>query len=87
MDSAPEIARHWSFSLRALCGCTSLSEYVHNGFKVGPNYKEPPAPVAKNWIDIDDKRVSSESDDHTHWWKNFNDPGLDDLIATRIAKT
>ena len=39
-----------------LTGCTSLSEYVHNGFKVGPNYKEPPASVAKKWIDADDKR-------------------------------
>ena len=28
------------------CGCTSLSEFVHNGFKVGPNYQRPPAPLA-----------------------------------------
>ena len=64
-----------------LCGCTSLTDYVHNGFKVGPNYKEPPAPVAKKWIDADDKRLSSASDDHAHWWTNFNDPALDDLIC------
>ena len=26
-------------------GCTTgLAEYVHNGFKVGPNYRRPPAP-------------------------------------------
>ena len=29
-----------------LSGCTSLSDYVHNGFKVGPNYCKPNAPVA-----------------------------------------
>jgi hypothetical protein len=23
----------------SLCGCTPFSEYLHNGFKVGPNYK------------------------------------------------
>ena len=30
----------------SLAGCTSLSDYVHNGFKVGPNYCPTPAPVA-----------------------------------------
>jgi NodT family efflux transporter outer membrane factor (OMF) lipoprotein len=65
----------------SLCGCTSISEYVHNGFKVGPNYKEPPAPVAQKWIDADDKRFSSALDDHEQWWQNFNDPTLDKLIC------
>src|SRR5258708_899525 len=46
-----------------LCGCTPLKEYVHNGFKVGPNYSPPPAPVAQNWIDSADPRVRNESDD------------------------
>ncbi len=50
------------------CGCTSLREYVQNGFKVGPNYQKPPAPVAKDWIDADDKRVRSQSDDLSKWW-------------------
>jgi NodT family efflux transporter outer membrane factor (OMF) lipoprotein len=54
-----------------LCGCTPLTEYVHNGFKVGPNYQKPPAPVAKNWIDAADKRVRTESDDLSKWWKVF----------------
>ena len=26
-------------------GCTTLSEWYHNGFKVGPNYEAPPAPL------------------------------------------
>jgi NodT family efflux transporter outer membrane factor (OMF) lipoprotein len=65
-----------------LSGCTSLSEYVHNGFKVGPNYKRPPAPVAEHWIDADDKRVRSEEADYSHWWTVLNDPTLDDLVQT-----
>jgi NodT family efflux transporter outer membrane factor (OMF) lipoprotein len=65
----------------AICGCTSLEEYVHNGFKVGPNYKEPPAPVAKQWIDANDQRVRSTTDDLSKWWKVFNDPILDALIC------
>jgi NodT family efflux transporter outer membrane factor (OMF) lipoprotein len=63
-------------------GCTSLHEYVHNGFKVGPNYKKPPAPVAPEWIDAADVRVRKESDDLSQWWKVFNDPALDSLICT-----
>ena len=62
-------------------GCTSWREYVHNGFKVGPNYGKPPAPVAKGWIDADDQRVRTASDDLSKWWTVFNDPVLDSLIC------
>jgi NodT family efflux transporter outer membrane factor (OMF) lipoprotein len=64
-----------------LCGCTPITEYITNGFKVGPNYKKPPAPVAQNWIEAGDKRVRSQSDDLSKWWKVFNDPVLDQLIC------
>ena len=63
------------------CGCTSLTEYVHNGFKVGPNYRTPDAAVANTWIDASDKRVRTNSDDLSKWWTVFNDPVLNDLIC------
>jgi NodT family efflux transporter outer membrane factor (OMF) lipoprotein len=63
------------------CGCTGLREYVHNGFKVGPNYERPPAPVAPTWIDAGDKRVRTETDDLSKWWTVFKDPVLDSLIC------
>ena len=63
------------------CGCTSVSEYIHNGFKVGPNYQRPPAPVAKDWIDAADVRVRKQSDDLSRWWTVFNDPVLDSLVC------
>ena len=66
----------------ALCGCTPFTEYVHNGFKVGPNYAEPPVPVAPSWIDASDKRVRSTSDDLSKWWTVFNDPVLDELVCS-----
>jgi NodT family efflux transporter outer membrane factor (OMF) lipoprotein len=62
-------------------GCTSWKEYVHNGFKVGPNYGKPPAPVATDWIDADDQRVRTAEDDLSKWWTVFNDPVLDSLIC------
>jgi NodT family efflux transporter outer membrane factor (OMF) lipoprotein len=63
-------------------GCTTLSEYIHNGFKVGPNYGRPPAPVAKDWIDAADVRVRKEEDDLSKWWTVFHDSVLDSLICS-----
>src|SRR3984957_7628014 len=65
----------------SLGGCTSPCEYVNNGFKVGPNYQKPPAPIAKSWIDAADVRVRTESDDLSRWWTVFNDRILNALIC------
>ena len=66
----------------SLCGCTSLTDYVHNGFKVGPNYCKPAAPVAKTWIDANDARVKPDEVDLSRWWTVFNDPALNSLVCT-----
>jgi len=65
-----------------LSGCTSLKDYIHNGFKVGPNYGRPPAPVAPDWIDAADARVRKDPDDLSRWWTVFNDPVLDSLVCS-----
>ena len=64
-----------------LGGCTPLKEYIHNGFKVGPNYSTPPAAVSEQWIDTSDKRVRTDEDDLSKWWKVFKDPVLDAIIC------
>lgn len=61
-------------------GCTSLPEYVHNGFKVGPEYCGAKAEVAPQWIDAADARVRSTPADLSHWWTVFNDPALNELV-------
>lgn len=61
-------------------GCTSLNEWVHNDFRVGPNYSRPPAPVAENWIDYKDPRVKSQEAVPDEWWHVFHDPVLDGLV-------
>src|SRR5713101_6797469 len=63
-------------------GCTSLSEYLQNGLKVGPNYGRPPSPVARDWCGAADKRVRSDSDDLSAWYTVFKDPVLDSLICS-----
>ena len=46
----------------------------------GAELLHPPAAVAKHWIDPDDPRVKTNSEDLTQWWKVFNDPVLNRII-------
>jgi NodT family efflux transporter outer membrane factor (OMF) lipoprotein len=70
------------FALVGSAGCTPWSEYLHNGFKVGPNYLKPAAPVAQTWIDAEDERVRTDSADDAQWWTAFNDPILEQLVQS-----
>src|SRR5262245_27463213 len=61
------------------CGCVaSLRDWIGNGFKVGPDYCKPPAPVADDWIKNDDQEV--ENRHILNWWTVFEDPKLNELI-------
>lgn len=65
-----------------LAGCTSPREYFRNGFKVGPSYGPPAAPLPKHWIDANDARLRQFScADVSRWWGVFNDPLLNQLIV------
>lgn len=63
-------------------GCTSWDKYIRNGFKVGPNYCRPAAPVAEQWIETDNPLVDTASAVDPCWWRSFHDPVLDSLIDT-----
>lgn len=63
-------------------GCTGWREYFANGFKVGPNYCRPAAPVADQWIDAEDAVLNTGSIDEGAWWQTFQDPVLDSLVAS-----
>jgi NodT family efflux transporter outer membrane factor (OMF) lipoprotein len=67
-------------------GCTPLEGFIHNGFKVGPNYQRPPAPLAPAWIDAKNPRVKSVPADSGAWWAAFGDPVLNDLVRTAYAQ-
>ncbi len=67
--------------LALFTGCTSWREYVANGFKVGPNYCPPAAPVADQWIDAGDPALDTARIHDPAWWRTFDDPVLDSLIA------
>jgi hypothetical protein len=60
------------------CVATGPAEWIRNGFKVGPNYCKPPAPVAAEWIQARDADVQQR---HIQdWWTVFQDAKLNSLI-------
>lgn len=63
------------------CGMTGPLDWVKNGFKVGPNYSKPPAPVAEEWVEAKDPRTQGVPPRDGEWWTVFDDPALNDLIG------
>ncbi len=63
------------------CGC-GLTQWSHNGFKVGPDYCPPSVAVADNWIDRDDPRVIPAPLNCPDWWSVFQDPVLNGLVES-----
>ncbi|MCH2178582.1 MAG: efflux transporter outer membrane subunit [Mariniblastus sp.] len=73
----------WTFMGSVLLtgtGCHSLQQWYDNGFKVGPNYRRPPAAVSDVWLEASDPKVSLDDSDFANWWSVFDDPVLDGLI-------
>src|SRR5262249_28662060 len=64
------------------CITTGPLEWARNGFKVGPDYGRPPAPVAEDWIQANDPNVLSGHLQYGDWWNVFQDPTLSALIDT-----
>jgi NodT family efflux transporter outer membrane factor (OMF) lipoprotein len=74
-------------ALSVFSGCCTvpggrLTDWWHQGCKVGPDYARPPAPVASAWIDYANPQVKSGSPPCGAWWSVFHDPTLDTLIQT-----
>ena len=82
--------RHWRWPaltvllvavfFNAGCILTTPGQWIRNGFKVGPDYGKPTAPVAEDWIQADDSSVQRQH--MQEWWRVFGDPTLDSLIVT-----
>ncbi len=71
-----------SILICGLSACTSPREYFRNGFKVGPSYGPPAAPLPHHWIDANDTKLHQQAcADVSRWWGVFNDPLLNQLIA------
>lgn len=89
---------HSSYRLALVAGFsflmaqTALSQekcnYVRNGFKVGPNYARPVAPVAPDWIYSGNEQVKVETwkQRDVLWWMALNDPLLNSLIEITYSQ-
>jgi NodT family efflux transporter outer membrane factor (OMF) lipoprotein len=67
------------------CGC-HLSEWAHNGFRLGPNHKTPLAKIADDWIDANDAKVLPQPPSHPDWWAVFQDPVVNNLVQTAFEQ-
>jgi NodT family efflux transporter outer membrane factor (OMF) lipoprotein len=66
------------------CITTGPLDWIRNGFKVGPNYCKPPAPVAEEWIQAKDPNVQ---DRRLHdWWAVFQDARLNAMIDMAVRQ-
>ncbi|MGD9764026.1 MAG: efflux transporter outer membrane subunit [Candidatus Binatia bacterium] len=52
------------------------------GCLIGPNYEPPSAPVADHWLEAADPAVDTTRQEYAAWWRVFDDPVLEQLIAT-----
>lgn len=66
-------------------GC-SISKWVENGFKVGPNYQSPSAVVSDQWIDENSVHIDVSTENDALWWSSFDDPILEQLIETAVLQ-
>ena len=48
--------------------------------QVGPDFDEPEAPELEGWLESANERIAPDGGDQRDWWKNFNDPALEELI-------
>lgn len=66
------------------CLTTSPLDYFRNGFKVGPEYSRPPAPIALEWIQS--KEAAVQNRHLQDWWGVFEDSTLNSLIDTAYGQ-
>lgn len=59
---------------------------IAGGCMLGPDYHQPPTPVASKWQEAANPAVDSGRDEYRDWWSVFNDPVLTRLIGVAYAQ-
>lgn len=54
---------------------------VSAGCAVGPDFTSPDASLGNKWIDADNPKLSIEQVNYGAWWKTFDDPLLNRMVA------
>ncbi|MGD8960253.1 MAG: efflux transporter outer membrane subunit [Desulfobacteraceae bacterium] len=54
---------------------------------LGPDYREPAAPVQPDWIEVEEALIETMPPVTAMWWQTaFRDPIIDQLVATALAQ-
>ena len=73
-------------SLR-LCIVITLLFFLSTGcVMLGPAFQKPMAPVAENWLDLEEPSISHDKEELAKWWMVFNDPVLNTLMEQAHAQ-
>ena len=80
LRSGPALILFVAACLLMLTGCSTMKNWAHNGFKVGPEYGRPAAPVSDAWIEAYNEKIATELPNNPMWWEAFQDPTLNQLV-------
>ncbi len=82
MRAHQEIRQAKSALLRPTVGAVSLASIalILSACVVGPKYEQPAVPVNTDWSIKAETQGVSKTEPAAEWWKEFNDPALDQLI-------
>jgi len=70
-------------SIPASAAALMLAAFLFAGgcTMVGPDFSRPEPPLNEGWQQTDIPGVTPDSADYSQWWRVFNDPVLDSLVA------
>ena len=69
-----------AFSLGRSASILVMACLAAGCFKVGPDFKTPPAQVESKWMESQDSELDPRPPDYRDWWSVFSDPSMVRLI-------
>lgn len=75
-----------NYSINFIALLLVVASFFSGCAMVGPNYMQPSAKVATQWLEFEDPRLKTTSPVEPFWWKQaFHDPVLDQLVDEALA--
>jgi len=82
----PDEANRMKYWTRFFTHLVIVAIFFSGCTMVGPNYTQPTAKVATQWLEFEDPRLKTTSPVEPLWWKQaFQDPVLDQLVDEALA--
>ena len=67
--------------LASLKSIAAILALLAAGCMLGPDYHQPPTPVAAKWQEAPDPTLDTGREEYRDWWSVFNDPVLTRLVG------